>query len=103
MENINNETVQTQSTSSTSPILKSTNDFFNYNYDSISAYSGSTVADSEYVAQQINKYEKKQHEDDLNNMGKLSTIYNLRIDKVVIDGGINILITIHMVQGYTII
>lgn len=34
---------------------------------------------------------------------RISTIYNLQIDKVVIDGGINILIALHTIQGYTII
>lgn len=97
MENTNNESAQEQSNNSTSPILRRTNDFFDSLYDSISGYSESTVADSEYVAQQISKYEKQQSIDDTYR-GKQSTIYNLHIDKVVIDRGTLSFIVIDYLQ-----
>lgn len=67
-----------------SPIAKRTSGFFDQIYDSISAYSGSTVADSEYVTQQVRKYERERQMDELNPQ---STVYNLHIEKFVIDRG----------------
>lgn len=88
MDKLETDFVQSRSTKSTLPILTEGHEFFDCCYDSISAYSGSTVADSEFVAQQVSKYERGQRIDEINNMGKLSTVYNLHIDKLVIDGGI---------------
>lgn len=70
-----------------SPIGKRTSGFFDQIYDSISAYSGSTVADSAYVAQQVQIYEREQQLREINKTNKQPAIYNLHIDRVVIDGG----------------
>lgn len=67
-----------------SPILERTSAFFDHDYDSISACSESTVADSEFVAQRIARYEREQSE---SSQSAQPTVYNLRIDKIVIDGG----------------
>lgn len=68
-----------------SPILQRTSDFFDeYRYDSVSAISGSTIADSEFVENQIRQFERQQTAEATNN----PTVYNLRIDKFVIDGEI---------------
>lgn len=80
-----------QSTSSSSPILQRTSDFYDDStyihdydrYDSVSAFSGSTVADSEFVQQQIRQFERENQTIEAKNP---NTVYNLRIDKVVIDG-----------------
>lgn len=73
---------------STSPILKRTSDFFfDPAYDSISAYSGSTVADSEFVAAGIKRYERERNlEEDKKQTESKPTVYNLHIDKLVFDG-----------------
>lgn len=71
----------------TSPITERTSGFFDEIYDSISAYSTSTVADSAYVAQQVRIYERERQIEEINKVSKQPTVYNLRIDKVVIDGG----------------
>jgi hypothetical protein len=76
-----------------SPILQRTSDFYDDStymhdydrYDSVSAFSGSTIADSEFVAQQIRQFEKDQNAEAKIANAKPVT-YNLRIDKVVIDG-----------------
>lgn len=71
-----------------SPILERTSAFFDHDprdFDSISAYSDSTVADSEFVAQRVAKFEREQSES-----CNPPTVYNLRIDKIVIDGGMKI-------------
>lgn len=84
------ENVETDGTTGPeSPLgIRTSNYFdFNYHYDSVSAFSGSTVADSEFVAEQIMKFESDRNEADKHNANKQSTVYNLRIDKVVIDGG----------------
>lgn len=65
-----------------SPILERTSAFFDQHIDSISEYSVSTVADSEWVAQRIAKFEQEHAE-----QSSQPTVYNLRIDKIVIDGG----------------
>lgn len=84
----------TGSNSSTSPIIRQDSEFFDF-YDSVSTYSGSTIADSEVVARQIEDYER--------NMGwrmnenNPSTVYNLHIKKVVIPNG-NILLITHSLQ-----
>lgn len=49
--------------------------------------SGSTIADSEFVANQIKQFEREQNVETSNPNNK-ATVYNLRIDKVVIDGEI---------------
>lgn len=86
--NIEGDVIQTQPANSNSPILKRTSQNYDHYYDSISAFSDSTVADSDFVARQITKYEKEKHVNNKNKgNNKQSTVYNLRIDKVVIDGG----------------
>lgn len=76
-----------ESTSSNSPILQRTSDFFDdFRYDSVSAISGSTICDSEFVERKIRQYEKQQNTAEATNN---ATVYNLRIDKFVIDGEIN--------------
>lgn len=74
----------TSSNSSTSPIIRPDSDFFDF-YDSVSNYSGSTIADSEVVAKQIKDFERS-----LGwrmNENNQSTVYNLHIKKVVIPNG----------------
>lgn len=77
---------------SNSPILKRTSDFFfDPPYDSISASvsmrsTGSTVADSEYVAAEIKKYERERNLEDKKQTESKPTVYNLHIDKLVFDG-----------------
>lgn len=85
--NTEGDVIQTQPGNSTSPIFKRTSQNYDHYYDSISAFSESTVADSDFVAQQITKYEKERVNSKNKGNNKQSTIYNLRIDKVVIDGG----------------
>lgn len=85
-----NEENYTISNNSTSPILKRTSGFYDHNYDSISeAFSESTVADSDYIAQRIREYEKERRLNEAvnENAGK-PTVYNVHIDKVVIDNGV---------------
>lgn len=68
-----------------SPIVERTSAFFDQHIDSISEYSASTVADSDWVAQRIAKFEQEHIE-----QSNQPTVYNLRIDKIVIDGGTTI-------------
>lgn len=102
IEYINTDLIQPESAHSTSPNLGRASGFFNCNYDSISDYSGSgsTVMDSEYVAQRVRRYEQEQRLEDMqnNHAEKPSAIYNLHIGQVVIDGGIDGLITIIIIQ-----
>jgi hypothetical protein len=65
-----------------SPIIQRTSDFYDNIYDSISdmSFGGSTVADSEFVAQQIRKYESALATDQ--KQQNSAPVYNLRIDKV---------------------
>lgn len=67
-----------------SPIMHRTSAFFD-RFDSISTFSESTIADSEFVARQIKKHENEWNAE--SSLNKQSTIYNLRIDNFVIDGG----------------
>ena len=62
--------------------------FFDHRYDSVSEISLSTVADSDFVAQQIQKYKRENNQQtvDESAVHQESTIYNLRIDKLIIDG-----------------
>jgi hypothetical protein len=76
---------QDVSNKSLSPIVRRTSRHFYDKYDSISdCFSDSTVAPSDYVQRGIDKFELEQS---VQNTSKQATIYNLRIDKVVIDGG----------------
>lgn len=85
-DNSNFSKLNPESTSSNSPILQRTSDFFDeYRYDSVSAISDSTVADSEFIERKIRQYEKQQGSVEATNN---ATVYNLRIDKFVIDGEI---------------
>lgn len=69
--------------------LRRTSDFFDldYNFDSISTFSESTIADSDFVAQKIMKFENERNQADKHNSSKQPNVYNLSIDKVVINGG----------------
>lgn len=85
-----------RSNSSTSPITRQESEFFDF-YDSVSNYSGSTIADSEVVARQVKDYER--------NLGwrmnenNQSAVYNLHIKKVVVPNGNALLIT-HLLHCY---
>lgn len=101
MDNLDSEKFKKESTSSTSPNLKRKSDFFDdisyvhdfdqtsighiKMYDSVSTFSGSTIAESEFVAQNIKQFEREQNSGSTIPINK-GTVYNLRIDKVVIDG-----------------
>lgn len=71
------------------PMGRRTSNFFDFDhhFDSVSAFSESTIADSDFVSQRIRKFENDRNHDDKRNSNKQSHIYNLSIDKVVINGG----------------
>ncbi|CRL00274.1 CLUMA_CG013547, isoform A [Clunio marinus] len=61
-------------------------EIFDNFFDSISNYSESTVANSEFVANQIRKFENDQTLPSQKELNKPQTVFNLHIDKFVIDG-----------------
>lgn len=88
------------------PMERRTSHFydFDHHFDSISAFSESTIADSDYVAQRIKKFENDRNHDDKRNSNKQSNanIYNLSIDRIVINGG-NLELIISLISFWRLI